>query len=398
MVASLIRRAPLAARSVLGVALLLVSTDQSAYQDLASLLINQPGVAERARTFLLSNPFSTLRTATFSLPSPVGIAIPRLPLPDHFRVLTASLPSAGADNALDLEPPPARGPEIVRSGKGDRLTPTPRTTVRTWEPRKFVPGPPAPAASSDYTIDLELAVVDVEPFAETPDFLGTLARDVNPVPASGALVRLSRFYFGADASELPPLAFEHALPSPVERLRLASLSDGSSDNAVSIARKGIVTGDEATPKSPAERLGLTGLKLAKAEKCLADAIYFESRGEVERGQIAVAQVVINRVFSGYYPEDVCETVYQNAHRYLACQFTFACEGKKLVVNDQPAWARATRISREMLDGKLWLNDVGKATHYHAYWVRPAWVREMRTIQRIGVHTFYRPRKWDETEG
>ena len=167
--------------------------------------------------------------------------------------------------------------------------------------------------------------------------------------------------------------------------------------SASVALKGVVTGDEATPKSPAERLELAGKARAKAEKCLADAIYFESRGEVERGQVAVAQVVINRVFSGYYPGDVCETVYQNAHRYLACQFTFACEGEKLVVNDQPAWARATRIASDMLDGKLWLNDVGKATHYHAFWVKPRWVREMRTLQKIGVHTFYRPLKWDETD-
>jgi spore germination cell wall hydrolase CwlJ-like protein len=48
----------------------------------------------------------------------------------------------------------------------------------------------------------------------------------------------------------------------------------------------------------------------------------------------------------------------------------------------------------MLDGKLWLDEIGKATHYHAYWVRPVWVREMRKIDRIGVHTFYRPRAWE----
>ncbi|MCC6948140.1 MAG: cell wall hydrolase [Bradyrhizobiaceae bacterium] len=396
MVASLARRAPLAARSMFGVALLLVSTEQSAYQDLASLLVSQPGVAERARTFLLSNPFSTLRTATFSLPNPIGIAIPRLPLPDHFEVLTASLPDAGG-SAIELETPLASGPEVVRSGKGDRIVPAPKMTVRTMEPKKLAPEPAAAGASAADAVDTGLSVIDVEPFAETSDFLGTIARDINPVPPSGALVRLSRFYFGADANELPPLAFEHVLPSPVERLRFVALSDGSVDLSTSVVRKGVVTGDEATPKSPAERLGLAGLKRAKAEKCLADAIYFESRGEVERGQVAVAQVVINRVFSGYYPEDVCETVYQNAHRYLACQFTFACEGKKLIVNDQAAWTRATRISRDMLDGKLWLNEVGKATHYHANWVRPAWVREMRTIQRIGVHTFYRPRKWDETD-
>jgi len=379
-----------------GVALLLVSTGPSAYQDLASLLVNQPGVAERARTFLLSNPFSTLRTATFSLPNPAGIAIPQLPLPDHFEVLHASLPDAG-DDGFELDSHSASGPEIVRSGKGDRMVPTPKTTVRTVEPRKLLQDSTGASGSAADAFDTELSVVDVEPFAVTPDFLGTIARDINPVPPSGTLLRLSHFYFGTDGKELPPLAFEHVLPSPVERLRFAALSDGPSDSPTSVARKGVVTGDEATPKSPAERLGLAGLKRAKAEKCLADAVYFESRGEPERGQIAVAQVVINRVFSGYYPEDVCQTVYQNAHRYLACQFTFACEGKKLIVNDQVAWTRATRISRDMLDGKLWLNEVGKATHYHANWVRPAWVREMRTIQRIGVHTFYRPRKWEETD-
>jgi len=105
-------------------------------------------------------------------------------------------------------------------------------------------------------------------------------------------------------------------------------------------------------------------------------------------------VVINRVFSGFYPEDVCGTVYQNAHRYLACQFTFACEGKKLVVTEPDMWEQAKRISREMLDGKLWLAEVGKATHYHAYWERPDWIRAMRKINRIGVHTFYRPKAWE----
>ncbi len=114
-----------------------------------------------------------------------------------------------------------------------------------------------------------------------------------------------------------------------------------------------------------------------------------------RGQIAVAQVVINRVFSGFYPHDVCSTVYQNAHRHLACQFTFACDGIPDVVTDQESWARARRIARTMLDGKLWLPEVGKATHYHANYVRPWWVRSMRKVHRIGAHIFYRPRVWGD---
>ena len=145
---------------------------------------------------------------------------------------------------------------------------------------------------------------------------------------------------------------------------------------------------------PAQRLGIAGPALAKAEKCLADAIYFESRGESKQGQVAVAQVVVNRAFSGFYPSDICGVVYQNANRYLACQFTFACEGKKLVVDEPDMWEQAKQISHDMLDGRLWLDEIGKATHYHAYWVHPDWIREMRKINRIGVHTFYRPRAWE----
>jgi hypothetical protein len=395
MVASLARRAPLAARSALGVAMLFAGTSPVAYQDLASLLVNQPGVAERARTFLLSNPLSTLRTATFSLPGPIGVAIPRLPVPDHFAVINASLPRASRAESFDLGPPAPNLPAVNRGVKGDRQVPTPKETIHTLTPSKNAARPSDMKA--EIPQDSWLAVAESEPFGHEAEFAGTIARNVDPIPASGSILRLSHLLFGNDEIEFPRLAFEHALPSPVERLRLAALPGGTIADSTSIAAKGVVTGDDATPRSPSERLGLSGLKRAKAEKCLADAIYFESRGETERGQIAVAQVVINRVFSGYYPEDVCQTIYQNAHRHLACQFTFACEGKKLIVNDQPSWARATRISRDILDGKLWLNEVGKATHYHAYWVKPRWVSEMRTIQKIGVHTFYRPRKW-EVEG
>jgi spore germination cell wall hydrolase CwlJ-like protein len=162
-----------------------------------------------------------------------------------------------------------------------------------------------------------------------------------------------------------------------------------------IATKGQVTGEGQRPKSLAERLGLDTKGRAKAEKCLANAIYFEARGEPVRGQIAVAQVVMNRVFSGYYPHDVCGVVYQNAHRHLACQFTFACDGVRDRIDELDAWVRAREIARDTLDGRLWLADVGKATHYHAYWVRPIWIREMHKLDRIGVHTFYRPRNWGD---
>jgi hypothetical protein len=147
------------------------------------------------------------------------------------------------------------------------------------------------------------------------------------------------------------------------------------------------------PATPAQLLHLEGKERAKAERCLANAIYFESRSEPLRGQMAVAQVVMNRVFSGFYPNDVCSVVYQNAHRHLACQFTFACDGKSKAITERGAWARANRIARQTLDGQIYLPEVGKSTHYHAVYVHPNWVHEMKKLVRYGIHNFYRPWAW-----
>jgi spore germination cell wall hydrolase CwlJ-like protein len=92
---------------------------------------------------------------------------------------------------------------------------------------------------------------------------------------------------------------------------------------------------------------------------------------------------------------VCGVVYQNSNR-RACQFSFTCDRiPNDRVNEPAAMDRAKQIAHETLDGKYWLTDVGKATHYHARWVHPHWVREMQRLDRIGVHTFYRPRSWGD---
>ena len=147
------------------------------------------------------------------------------------------------------------------------------------------------------------------------------------------------------------------------------------------------------PPSPAQRLHLEGKERAKAERCLANAIYFEARGEAERGQMAVAQVVINRAFSGFYPGDICGVVYQNAGRHLACQFTFACDGRSKAINERSAWGRANRIAKQTLDGQIYVPEVAKSTHYHAVYVHPNWVGEMKKLVRFGIHNFYRPYAW-----
>jgi hypothetical protein len=126
-------------------------------------------------------------------------------------------------------------------------------------------------------------------------------------------------------------------------------------------------------------------------RCLTEAIYFESRSEPEDGQAAVAQVVLNRVRSGLYPSSVCGVVYQNRHRYKACQFTFACEGKSLSIQEPEAWERAQTIARAVMDGSQYNPAVGPSTHYHATYVAPYWSRRLKRTDRIGRHIFYQLR-------
>ena len=213
----------------------------------------------------------------------------------------------------------------------------------------------------------------------------------------------AQIYFGSGSMGAPsllerwepgaaPVMVTESADSGIKLSALESATSDGGQGGETVAGKN----DANFLKSPAERLGLAGKERARAEKCLADAIYFEARGEPYKGQQAVAQVVMNRVFSGYYPNNVCGVVYQNAGRYLACQFTFACEGRNLNRIDEPEmWEQAKQISKDTLDGRTWLAEVGHATHYHAYWVHPSWVHEMTKLYKLGVHTFYRPRAWGD---
>lgn len=123
--------------------------------------------------------------------------------------------------------------------------------------------------------------------------------------------------------------------------------------------------------------------------CLATAIYFEARGESYRGQVAVAQVVRNRVSDYRYPDTICGVVFQNQARRNSCQFSFACDGIPETINDGQSWAQAEDIARRVTDGELYLTEVANATHYHATYVRPAWAPRMTKVTQIGLHVFYK---------
>ncbi len=124
------------------------------------------------------------------------------------------------------------------------------------------------------------------------------------------------------------------------------------------------------------------------ERCLAQAVYFESRSEPLAGQLAVAQVVLNRVRSPAWPDSVCAVVFQNERWRHRCQFSFACDGRSDRPREARAWRIARMVARVALDGD-WPDITRHATHYHADYVRPAWQAAMIRTARYGRHLFYR---------
>lgn len=123
-------------------------------------------------------------------------------------------------------------------------------------------------------------------------------------------------------------------------------------------------------------------------RCLAQAIYYESRGEPLEGQIAVAEVVLNRVDSQDYPDSVCKVTNQGVGSGRACQFSYACNGVPERMASPVPRARAEKLAAVMMAGRSRLVTDG-ATHFHATYVRPAWSRHLVRTAAIGQHVFYR---------
>uniref|UniRef100_Q07IA6 Cell wall hydrolase, SleB n=1 Tax=Rhodopseudomonas palustris (strain BisA53) TaxID=316055 RepID=Q07IA6_RHOP5 len=406
------------------------------YQDIASLLARQPGVTERWQKRVVASSAAKIQVATFSFGRPIGTTSPLSP-----RAQLASLEATGSIGQVGRNPllqPPRRYeasdfPTVDRTLKGDRLAvarpdaPAPEEPPAAGEnadaadivdgksAARFPAGDPpldpelaealhAPPLASSYDLSLSL---ESQPLGSSGAEIGLSETTVQPAHDSFSLKTATLFFGsasiglsggleswqpGEEPTIVAPDGFDPDMKIAVAPPQVATTPDVGE----SVASKGEVNADNQRAKTPAQRLGLFDDKLrAKHEKCLAEAVYFESRGEAVRGQIAVAQVVLNRAFSGFYPDNVCGVVYQNKHRRYACQFTFACDRTADVVREPDMWDRARKIAKAMLDGQLWLPEVAKSTHYHAYWVRPSWVHEMKKMYKFGVHTFYRPRNWGD---
>ena len=127
----------------------------------------------------------------------------------------------------------------------------------------------------------------------------------------------------------------------------------------------------------------------RSEKmCLARAIYFEARSEPRAGQIAVANVIMNRKINRYYPNTVCRVVNQGAKRRTGCQFSFRCDGQPDIPREKKSWRSSIEIADLVMEGKLRDARLRGVTHYHADYVSPKWAKQFRRVAKIGKHIFY----------
>ncbi|MHA1524729.1 MAG: cell wall hydrolase [Alphaproteobacteria bacterium] len=153
-------------------------------------------------------------------------------------------------------------------------------------------------------------------------------------------------------------------------------------------RTDLARADEILHKRREEKVAQRNRRYARQRYCLAAAVYYEARGEPRTGQLAVAQVVLNRVNSPNYPSTICGVVFQNEQMRNRCQFSFACDGKPERPRPGRSWRVALKIASQFQNGKTYA-PVKAATNYHADYVRPKWSKEMRRIRKIGRHIFYR---------
>lgn len=174
-----------------------------------------------------------------------------------------------------------------------------------------------------------------------------------------------------DAPELVPQSIEYVTQEVVQPLPAAASADAS------------VTLTEAG--SLAELVGMidTDAPMNEEMRCLAGAVYFEARGEPLAGQLAVAQVIINRTEDGRFPRSYCGVVAQPG------QFSFMRGSRMPAVREgTAAWDRAVAVAH-IADKGLWESGAGNAVFFHARYVNPGWSRTKTRLAQIDTHIFYR---------
>jgi len=207
---------------------------------------------------------------------------------------------------------------------------------------------------------------------------------IAPIPRRNELVDRSGKTAAADTGPVAGNPLVSAYANPDQEKALSAPFTALLNRPMAIGKDGKPDHWWVTNKIPASA------RSSAEQKCLATAIYFEARGEPVKGELAVAQVVINRLKNPAYPDTICGVVYQNKHMRNACQFSFACDGIADRITDATSWTRAQTLAKRVLTEDNWWNaEVGSSTHYHANYVKPRWARTMKKMEKVGQHIFYK---------
>jgi spore germination cell wall hydrolase CwlJ-like protein len=171
---------------------------------------------------------------------------------------------------------------------------------------------------------------------------------------------------------LAACAQPHSVPTVAPA---SSTETGSSDNQqlAAIPPELLMPAYKATPEE---------------RKCLALAVYFESRAETLEGQQAVAAVVLNRVRNGKFPKNICHVVHEGGGKRHQCQFSWYCDGRSDNPRDAVSWQRSLDVADAALNGEI-SDPTDGALYFHSTKARPKWRKKMTKTAAIDNHVFYR---------
>ncbi|CDZ31499.1 Cell wall hydrolyses involved in spore germination [Neorhizobium galegae bv. officinalis] len=362
--------------AVFGLACWLIFPSAPAHGDLADLLTGFDG-AEQWRMVLTDSPAGSIHQASLAFPGLKNAVSGNagLELPDGRKI-------ALVDEKKSSDPRPDED-RVNRAAKKGRIV-----TVERMQPPKAFSAGSVLQRSSGLTLPLDardgLARFAKAGKSEKPVELAAFyfRKKDEPKPEDDLMPMIASLINNNQADVLAtayaPAAQDFAKESPFDAILTEKPSAGRFIPPIGFDDHAWA----ATPLPPASFS-------AREQQCLASGIYFEARGESARGQAAVAQVILNRVRNPAYPDTICDVVYQNEDWRNRCQFSFACDNIKDRIRSEYHWKMAREVAMAVTAGKIWLSEVGSATHYHAVYVRPDWARTMKKVGRIGLHVFYR---------
>ena len=363
---------------LIGAALYLFSPTVTAYQDMTSLLSGSESGQGRWSSYLEKSPAGSIQKANMAFVDE--------------KAITGSIPASGVDA-------PGIGPIAIKGTQKSRgATPDEERINRAEKQGRIVSiskkAPPKAFNAGSIlqrqsmlvrpSKDIEVAMAFTKPNIAGKEFQIALAfhNRAAEKPASDMPPMLASLV-NNDKPDVLALGYAPATPDYSKTSPFDSILNEPKSPGRFVPQLG--AGDHywlATPLPPV-------VFTKEEQKCLATGIYFEARSESIKGQAAVAQVILNRVRNPAYPKTICGVVYQNDDWINRCQFSFACEGRKLHVTEPREWKVAQQVAQAVTSGQIFLPEVGSATHYHAVYVRPNWARTMKRVDKIGAHIFYR---------